>query len=218
MAINYYRSEQEFRYAEEGDPNSSETWLVLHGYKQLGPRFIKKFHSQSLAGKHVVAPEGSHRFYINGNSGHVGASWMTKEDREKDIQNYVRMLDDCLDHVMTGKPEKKDLILLGFYQGAATAVRWLVKGSIKPKWLVLWAGSLPKDMEFGEMKDSLRSVGLVILTGDTDTIVTQEHIVSAKDWLDELGVNYQWIQYKGGHEITQDGLTQLQNILKNRDV
>ncbi|MEO0405128.1 MAG: alpha/beta hydrolase [Bacteroidota bacterium] len=214
MAIKYYKAVQEFRYAEEGDPLAPQTLFLLHGYKQLAPRFIKKFHALTIAGLHLVAPEGSHRFYISGSQGHVGASWMTKEDREVDIENYVNMLDACFSQVMEKKQNLGDTVVLGFSQGAATAVRWLVKGKIKPTSLVLWAGSLPRDMKLQSMKEALVGVNLFILTGDEDEILTQEHIVNAKDWLDELDVQYQWIQYKGGHSITQDGLNQLQKKLK----
>ena len=37
-----------------------------------------------------MAPEGLSRFYLEGFSGKVGATWMTREDRLNDIDNYLR--------------------------------------------------------------------------------------------------------------------------------
>ena len=50
------------------------TLFVLHGYGQLPEYFIRKFRPLSQAGWHVVAPEGAHRFYLQGTEGRVGAS------------------------------------------------------------------------------------------------------------------------------------------------
>mgnify|MGYP005635791035 FL=1 len=50
--------------------------LVVHGYRQLAESFIKKFEPLLNEGVMVIAPEGLHRFYIEGYTGDVGASWM----------------------------------------------------------------------------------------------------------------------------------------------
>ena len=55
--------------------------------------FIKKFEQLKRPEILFVAPEGLHRFYLKGNAGRVGSSWMTKEDRLNDIDDYNRMLD-----------------------------------------------------------------------------------------------------------------------------
>ena len=41
----------------------------------------------------LVAPEGLSRFYVNATHGLVGASWMTREDRQHEIDDYVGYLD-----------------------------------------------------------------------------------------------------------------------------
>jgi hypothetical protein len=49
---------------------------------------------QILVGRIIIAPEGLSRFYRKGFSGDVVASWMTKDDRLDDMEDYVRYLND----------------------------------------------------------------------------------------------------------------------------
>ena len=88
---HYIKTQKTARYFVLGNPGAQTKviWFVLHGYGQLAERFISKF--QSLVDDYtvVVAPEALHRFYATGNSGRIGASGMTKEDRENDILDYV---------------------------------------------------------------------------------------------------------------------------------
>ena len=80
------------RYFTIGDIDKADKLLyVLHGYGQLASYFIKSFDKISDS-YFVVAPEGMHRFYLKGTSGRVGASWMTKEAREIDIDENTKNL------------------------------------------------------------------------------------------------------------------------------
>ena len=114
------------RYWTAGPPPTEAlgTLYVLHGYGQLAQFFVRKFQAAADSGWHVVAPEGGHRFYLKGTSGRVGASWMTREDRLSDIDDYVAFLDALRTHIDNDQPQGHQ-VLLGFSQGVATALRWL---------------------------------------------------------------------------------------------
>ena len=66
--------------------NTSDIWIVCHGYGQLASFFIRKFQDLDAPNRFIIAPEGFNKFYLNGYSGRVGASWMTKENREDEIE------------------------------------------------------------------------------------------------------------------------------------
>ena len=104
-----------FQLKAEGEARAH--WYVLHGYGQLARYFIKKFTKLPAKGIHVTAPEGLHRFYLEGSSGRVGASWMTKEDRETDIANYIQVL-NALHHNNARANEKLERVLLVFPKDA----------------------------------------------------------------------------------------------------
>ena len=129
----------------EGAPKG--TLYVLHGYGQLAEFFIRKFKPVADSGWRVVAPEGGHRFYLEGFSGRVGASWMTKEDRLTDIADYVCYLDRLRSERRSTDPEPH--VLLGFSQGVATAFRWLIMGiggAESWKGVVAHSGVIPPDL------------------------------------------------------------------------
>jgi len=112
---------------EPGGDETQGTLYVLHGYGQLAEFFIRKFQPVADAGWQVIAPEGAHRFYLQGFSGRVGASWMTKEDRLSDIADYVAFLDQLRQGEGPVRSQGP-YVLLGFSQGVATALRWLALG------------------------------------------------------------------------------------------
>ncbi len=117
-------------------------WLAFHGQGQLAYYFAKKFEGLDPKKNFIIVPQGLSKYYLKGFSGRVGASWMTKEDRLTEIDNqyaYVRSVLDRFD--IAGK----QLIYLGFSQGAATMGRFAAKAKIPFEQMILWAGTFPPD-------------------------------------------------------------------------
>ena len=114
-------------------------WIVFHGYGQLAEYFIKHFEELDADENSIIAVEGLSRFYVDGLTGRVGASWMTKDDRESEIvdqSNYINaVLKDC---DINPKDGNRNLIILGFSQGTSTAIRWMTTNNIRPKQLLMW--------------------------------------------------------------------------------
>jgi len=145
------------------------TLIVLHGYGQLPEYFIRKFRPLAEVGWHVVAPEGAHRFYLQGTEGRVGASWMTKEARLDDIADQTVFLDALLGQIeedgMSGSR-----VLLGFSQGVATALRWAALGERGAGcWdgIIAHSGVIPSDLRSldGSLADAPR-LDLIVGTKD----------------------------------------------------
>ena len=133
---------------------ATEIWIVLHGYAQLSLDFLNGFEEIVTSDRAIIAPEGLHRFYKKGFYGDVVASWMTKEDRLDDIQDYVSYLDQVVSTFI--KPNQR-ITLFGFSQGVATACRWLADGIIKPDNVVLWAGTFPQDIDLNRTSYKMKS-------------------------------------------------------------
>jgi len=70
-------------------PEVRHLWLVLHGYRQLAPYFLRKFAPLARPDTLIAAPEGLSRFYLEGYYGKVGASWMTREARLDEIADQI---------------------------------------------------------------------------------------------------------------------------------
>ena len=76
----------------ELNENTRELWFVLHGYAQLASDFIQDFEGLDNGTRFIVAPEGLNKFYARGFGGKPAASWMTSEDRENEIIDYINYL------------------------------------------------------------------------------------------------------------------------------
>ena len=148
------------RYSLSGPPPGQGKGLLfaLHGYGQLAPYFIQKLAAVAAEGWSVVAPEGNHRFYLKGNSGRVGASWMTAEDRLSDIDDLVGMLDLVYDEILASAQEtaktERPIVVLGFSQGVPAALRWAAMGRANFDRIIAHSGPFPTDLPEGSAPPS----------------------------------------------------------------
>jgi predicted esterase len=209
------------RYVQLGHINSKtrHVWIVLHGYGQLAPYFIRKFKSLESTEQVVIAPEGLSRFYLEGFSGRVGATWMTKEDRNRDIYNYVSYLDAIYKTVLNQvAPESEIQVhIIAFSQGVATASRWLTLGIEKEiASICLWAGVFPPDLPMEISKHRLKDIPLYLCVGDNDPFVTNEKRQEFQTTFLQLGIEYSLITFSGGHDIDSETLNLLQSKILNK--
>lgn len=185
------------RYFTIGRPER-EVWFVLHGYGQLAARFLSRFEPIDDGTRLIVAPEGLSRFYLSEDPAErrVGATWMTKEDRLAEIEDYVRYLDavyaDVLRSVVRAQVK---VTILGFSQGATTACRWVALGKSKADRVIVWGGEVPPDT------DAPRVARLTLVYGSRDEYFTPKVVAATEARLREQGVPYGLVPFDGGHEI-----------------
>ena len=201
----------------KGETDLEEVWLACHGYGQLASYFLRPFRTIEAPHRLFVAPEGLSRFYLEDETRahyRVGASWMTRDLREAEIADYVRLLDtvyaDALARV--GSIGAR-LTALGFSQGGATVTRWLAHsamlGDPPAARLILWGSALPHDLDIAEHAAWLDRVQLTFVVGSDDAFVSPERLDEQRHALDEHGIAYEIIEYPGGHRIEEDVLRQL---------
>lgn len=196
-------SQKNFRYFTLGDPLiAKKVIFVLHGYGQLAEYFLNNF--QDLHSEYfVVAPEGMHRFYLNGTSGRVGASWMTKEARNQDIQDTIQWLDN-LDKEISSKYNFEKKIILGFSQGGATAARWNNLGKINADTIIYWASVFPPDLESQISNTPSLSQNKYFIIGNKDEYFTNDQRENILEYYSRN--NFKTIVFEGKHSINFDTL------------
>lgn len=205
------------RYAVLGgrDGAVEELWVVCHGYGQRAARFIRHF--EPLAGdrRRIVAPEALSRFYLElpGPGRHadsrVGASWMTREEREAEISDYVEYLNAVWQRVEETLAPGYALTVFGFSQGAATAARWAMLGGARPSRLILWAGGFPKDQLAHGNRERISQLDLTLVAGSEDRYTPQDAIDKEIASLADAGLSPHLIRYDGGHGMHAATLQQL---------
>lgn len=203
------------RYFTLGDPARAEhVWFALHGYGQLASALIGYLATLDTGSRLIVAPEALSRFYLDEGRGPIGASWMTKEDREQEIADYVRYLDAVYGEVRARVPATARSYLLGFSQGVATAGRWLDRGTTRHHGYCFWAGSLPAELDLSIPPPALAHRRVALVVGNKDEFLP-------KDWLDTEGrrlgpVAGEVRQYPfhGGHRLDRTVLAGVAGFLE----
>ncbi|SHK49700.1 alpha/beta hydrolase [Hymenobacter psychrotolerans] len=201
------------RYFQSGElsADTRQVWFVCHGYGQLAQYFIRHFAALTAANPAlvVIAPEGLSRFYLQGTGGRVGASWMTREDRLTEIDDYVGYLNQLAASVLAAVPADVRVTVLGFSQGAATVSRWLARAAFRPARLVLWAGAFPPDIDFSVASHLLQDLPVTLVCGDEDEFIKPEDVEKQRQFLQQLGVEPQVIGFAGRHTLHPGVLQQL---------
>lgn len=181
-------------------------WLVCHGYGQLAGQFIRKFESIHDEATFVLAPEGLSRFYWQGVSGDVGASWMTKEGRLSEIEDYANYLTALYDRYLPLLPSDVKIILMGFSQGCATQLRWITRRHPHFHQLLLWAGALPEDIDYSPHHPYFEGKGIDFVYGTKDPYLTPERIDAHRQVIAQSGLKVQTHTFDGRHEVDREEL------------
>ena len=146
-----------------------------------------------------------HRFYLKGNSGRVGASWMTREDRMCDINDNMNWLSELIFEL---KNEYKfhQIYLFGFSQGGATALRlyhYLPQMFFSK--LIIWANDFPEDMRDKKMYGQRFYV-----LGDQDEYIFGERGNEIIAQYREKG--FKICNFQGSHKIHYQSLQEILSI------
>lgn len=188
------------RYHVLGDPTKARAiWIVLHGYGHLARYFLTKFEGLE-EGVAIVAPEALNRFYLDEAHNRVGATWMTREDRENEITDQLGYL-DALVKELRGERTEVPIHVLGFSQGVATACRWSLLGKTELDRLVLWAGSLPPEPSFAELRTAWAHLTVEVVLGSEDPFAGEKELQSTTARLEAAGVLYRLHRFTGGHAL-----------------
>lgn len=197
-------------YYTLGDVKTAKTiWFVLHGYGMLAKYFIKKFNPILTDNAAIVAPEGLSRFYTEGFYGRIGAAWMTKEDRENEIIDYINYLNQLYKAILIeNKQSVVKINIVGFSQGGAVASRWVADGNANPTNFILWSSVFPDEMDFKTFGSNFNTF---VIYGNNDEFRTEEQLIQQKKILSNSDLNYQLIEFEGTHDIPEDVLIQQVN-------
>ena len=191
-----------------------QVWFVVHGHSQLAGPFLQDFSALDDGTRLIVAPEALSRFYLEtttqGRHSHrVGATWMTREDREAEIADYISYLDALADSVSDRLGGLPDTRVLGFSQGGATVARWATRGSTPVPELILWGSLVPDDALDGPGAERLASLRVILVQGTEDPLVSPELRIRQAAALKQRGVICRLLSFAGGHRLDQGVLKAL---------
>lgn len=215
MTEHHFLVRRTARYYTIGQLNDQtrNIWFCLHGFGQLAQYFSRKFSELDDGQTLLVVPEGLSRMYLDQSYQRIGASWMSREDRDHEISDYVLYLDSLYDLILDGRqPAKAQLhiTVFGFSQGAATACRWLENQHVRANRLIMWAGYFPQGIADLISSVTLTQTETHYVYGRQDEYISA--IADSAAYLDRLQAdipNLEITAFEGGHKVEPEVLKSL---------
>jgi len=172
--------------------------FACHGMGYLSRYFLKYFKGLNSDDNYIIIPQAQSKYYIAPKMKHVGASWLTKENTLKEMENIKSYFDSVLSNE---KIENLNFIFLGYSQGVSVAMRYLAKRKIIVSKLILMSGGIPKELTPKDFKYLKNKAAIYYVYGDKDEYITEGFLNSEKKRLENLFSNINYIEFDGNHEI-----------------
>ena len=172
--------------------------FACHGMGYLSRYFLKYFKGLNSDDNYIIIPQAQSKYYIAPKMKHVGASWLTKENTLKEMENVISYFDSVLSNE---KIENLNFIFLGYSQGVSVAMRYLAKRKIIVSKLILMSGGIPKELTPKDFKYLKNKAAIYYVYGDKDEYITEGFLNSEKKRLENLFSNINYIEFDGNHEI-----------------
>jgi predicted esterase len=189
-------------------PETAYVWVVFHGMGYLSRYFLKYFEGLDPALHYLIAPQAPSKYYMNGQFKHVGASWLTREDTEMEIDNLMAYLDSVIEN--ESLPENVRLVIFGYSQGVSIAMRWVAKRKIKCDHLILYSGGMPNELETGDINHLSEKTKIKFIVGRDDEYITPERWEIEKKKIENLFNGKAVIEFfDGGHVVKKEIINRL---------
>lgn len=197
-----YQISNSYSVLNEFTPRTRNVWIVCHGIGYLSRYFLRHFRELDPAENYIIAPQAQSKYYLNNKYTHVGASWLTKENTEVEIENVLNYLDAVYEAENLEKAP--NLNILGYSQGVSVASRWVARRKIQCRNLILHSGKVPEELsaeDFAFLKDTRFN----FIYGTEDEYLRAGIVKVEEERLKELfQSNLEILTFKGGHEINTE--------------
>ena len=206
-----YNASNTYSVLNEITEQTETIWMLFHGMGYLSRYFIRQFEPLNKDKNHFIALQAPSKYYQGKDFRIVGASWLTKEDTEAEIENVLRysqsVYNDAILPALSIAPKAR-VHILGFSQGVSIASRFVAHNKPKCDHLILHSGGIPKELTPKHFKSFNARTSLIY--GTQDEYLTQQKIDYERGRaLTLFGEDYEEHTYEGGHELSLDTLSAL---------
>ena len=166
--------------------------VAFHGYAETAEASLTEVEQiPGIGSWSVAAVQALHPFYAKQR---LAASWMTSLDRDYAIADNVRYIRT----VLASLPPPRQLVFLGFSQGASMAARAAVLTGAATTGLIMLGGDIPRELS------SIEEFPPTLLgRGDRDEWYTAEKLKYDLSFL-ESRTTPRACLFNGGHEWTDE--------------
>ncbi|MDR5590627.1 esterase [Christiangramia sp. SM2212] len=186
----------------EKTEKTKTVWLVFHGIGYLSRYFLKYFKHLDPEENFIIAPQAQSKYYLNGEYRHIGASWLTRENTEFEIENMLSYLDAVYE--AEDLKNLDNLNIMGYSQGVSVATRFIARRNITCDHLIMHSGKVPQELTSEDFK-FLKNTKFSFIYGTEDKYLESGIITVEKDRLNKIfPKNLEILTFKGGHEVNTE--------------
>jgi predicted esterase len=179
---------------------TNRVWVVFHGIGFLSRYFLRYFSHLDKSENYIIAPQAPSLYYLDPNYRNVGASWLTREHTQRNMENLINYLDVL--YRQESLEKSPELILMGYSQGVSVLSRWVAARRIQCQRIILYAGKVPDELTASDFAHLSDQTVVEFYAGDSDAYLPE----AARPGLEEqlLGLFDHRLRlkyYEGGHEL-----------------
>lgn len=190
--------------------NTKNIWMVFHGMGYLSKYFINYFSDLNESENFIIAPQAPSKYYQDKTFKHVGASWLTRENTQEEIQNVLRYIDAVYKAEVGEGSLGKQLIVLGFSQGVSIAARWVASRQISCDKMILHSGGIPNELQPADFEFLNKETSVIYLYGNNDQYVTEARETEERLRASQLFQNRLEVRvFEGKHEMNRNFLREI---------
>ncbi len=202
-----YQITNTYSTLNERTSKTKNIWVVFHGIGYLSKYFIRLFKNLDPEENYIIAPQAQAKYYLNNQYTHVGASWLTKEKTEEEMENVLRYLDVL--YKAENLKTATNLYVLGFSQGVSIATRWVSRRKINCSKLILHSGKIPLELT-AEDFEFLKNTEFTFIYGTNDEYLKKGIVKIEEERMHKLfPENFKIITFKGGHDLNKQIIYEL---------
>ena len=175
--------------------------FACHGMGYLSRYFLKYFKGLNSDDNYVIIPQAQSKYYVAPKMKYVGASWLTKENTVKEIENVINYFDNVLNNE---KVKNLNFIFLGYSQGVSVAMRYLAKRKIIVSKLILMSGGIPKELTAKDFKFLKNKSTIYYVFGNKDEYINGDFLNSEKNKIKNIFSDVNYIEFDGKHEFKKE--------------
>ncbi|WGK64148.1 alpha/beta hydrolase [Croceiramulus getboli] len=208
-----YSSVNSYSTLNKRTDKTKNVWFVFHGMGYLSRYFLNYFKHLNREENYIIAPQAPSKYYQDDRFKHVGASWLTREERDRSMQNNLNYLNAVFEGEL-GTVDLSNLrfIVLGYSQGVSVALRWIASRNISCDDLVIHSGGLPEELEKSQF-EHLQNASIHQVFGDSDHYISPSRLdLEQKKSKALFGDQVTQVVFKGGHEVNTSFIEQLSSI------
>jgi phospholipase/carboxylesterase len=194
----------------KGDINSVKSAMILiHGRGSTAESILSlttEFHDKNYL---FAAPQA------NGNTWYPYSFLAPVKDNEPGITSGLKVISDLIEKLNKSEIEDKEIILLGFSQGACLALEYAARNAKSYKGVIgLSGGLIGEEIEDERYEGSFENCPVFLGCSDIDPHVPLERVNQTETIMQKLNASVTKKIYKNmGHVINEDELNFIHSIL-----